>query len=609
MYLSSHPVHFVFDRSDDCHYTDTLLKLDPEAFLWFELTKDRQAELVLSISCPGSVPRVRTFDAASAQLLQQDTKARWFITPNPIADEFFRNRTVSASVRSLSELKQSDHFLTWLSEAAEINGNRRIALLVSHDALPALLKTGSLQALPANCTTVLRLPADAAQLENALLKQKDLSNAFPQIGQALQRSQTPMMSALSLSLNDQMLCLHDRQEDVRNMLLLHAIRDESGTDPVNALEDQARCLYLLRKHRRLFLLSNHFTDAPARLPALSSLSGQLPQLIGPLRGRTAELRARHPDLTIDKALALEQLIPGSVPGSTCARQDGTIVFCDDLSNNLHAMLKQLRRADAEFREAAENAGLQNLSTLWNKPRNPLVLSSADLFCDKARRAIDQERWDELRIALYMLRFCSGQVCADEEQNANLEAVLKLGDEVLTLSNHIATSGWINDTLAGMQTGSGGKLSSVAEYTQLLHNTAVREGLNQQQITLLTKRLLLQQKVEAFWTSDLEQDPVQLAGELAELQQTYEKALSSEEPAAPAAEPVYTAPARPAAEPAPVTSPAAQTAPAAPVSETSIEEDLRRTRQLLYSAGMPGGINYSFDDEDFDENIELEEDAT
>lgn len=606
---------FVFDRSDDCHYTSTLLRLDPEAFLWFELTRDHQADLVLSVSCPNSVPRVRTFDAASAQLLQQDTKYHWLMAPKPMADELFLNRSINLSVRNLSELKQAQSFLAWLAETAEINRSRRIALLADHEALPALLKTGSLDSLPANCTTVLRLPADAAALENVLLKQKDLSNAFPQIRQALERSLTPMMSALELTMADQMLCLHDRPEDIRNLLQLHALRDDSCTDSSTQLEDQARCLYLLRKHRRLFLLSSQFTDAPARLPALSKLSGQLNQLHEPLRRRTAELRARHPSLSIDKALAMEQLIPANTPGSTCARQDQTIIFHDDLSSNLHAMQRQLLAAavPAEFRETAQSAELGNLRILWNKPRNGHVLASADQFCDKARRAIDHERWDELQIALYMLRFCSGQVCAEPAQNENLKEVLQLGSEVLDLTNHIATSGWINDTLSGIHTSSGGKQSSIAEYTQMLHNAAVREGLNQQQITLLTKRLLLQQKVEAFWTGSLAQDPERLADELSQLQHNYEKALSTDEPShsVSAAEPEYTAPApqprHTATVPAPQPEPQHVSVP--PIPETTHEEDLRRTRQLLYSVSMPGGVNYSVTDEGYDESIEVEEDAT
>lgn len=606
---------FVFDRSDDCHYTSTLLRLDPEAFLWFELTRDHQADLVLSVSCPNSVPRIRTFDAASAQLLQQDTKYHWLMAPKPMADELFLNRSINLSVRNLSELKQAQSFLTWLAETAEINRSRRIALLADHEALPVLLKTGSLDSLPANCTTVLRLPADAAALENVLLKQKDLSNAFPQIRQALERSLTPMMSALELTMADQMLCLHDRPEDIRNLLQLHALRDDSCTDSSTQLEDQARCLYLLRKHRRLFLLSSQFTDAPARLPALSKLSGQLNQLHEPLRRRTAELRARHPSLSIDKALAMEQLIPANTPGSTCARQDQTIIFHDDLSSNLHAMQRQLLAAavPAEFRETAQSAELGNLRILWNKPRNGHVLASADQFCDKARRAIDHERWDELQIALYMLRFCSGQVCAEPAQNENLKEVLQLGSEVLDLTNHIATSGWINDTLSGMHTSSGGKQSSIAEYTQMLHNAAVREGLNQQQITLLTKRLLLQQKVEAFCTGSLAQDPERLADELSQLQHNYEKALSTDEPShsVSAAEPEYTAPApqprHTATVPAPQPEPQHVSVP--PIPETTHEEDLRRTRQLLYSVSMPGGVNYSVTDEGYDESIEVEEDAT
>lgn len=154
---------------------------------------------------------------------------------------------------------------------------------------------------------------------------------------------------------------------------------------------------------------------------------------------------------------------------------------------------------------------------------------------------------------------------------------------------------------------------------MLHNAAVREGLSQQQITLLTKRLLLQQKVEAFWTGNLAQDPERLADELAQLQRNYEKALSIDEPSrsVSTAEPEYTAitpqprqtaPVQRTAAPVPAPQPEPLHASTSPIRETTPEEDLRITRQLLYNANMPGGVNYYDDDDDYDENIEVE-DAT
>lgn len=589
MYLSSHSVQFVFDRTDDCHYTHSLLKLGPEAFLWFELKQHQLADLVLSVTCRKGIPQLRIFDTASATLLSQQTN-HWIFAPQPvITEEVLRSQSISPSIRKLP-----DGFLPWLAKCAAINKHRKIALLVSCDAVEPLMQTGSLEDLPPNCITLLRFPADADSLTELLLSSPSLADFFPQIRQALERSRMPLMPALRLTMDEQMICFHDRAQDIQNMLLLHAIRDASITDSVEQLCDQAQYLYLLRKYRRLYLLGDRFPDNPAYLPTLSVMEQQLPEYHAAVRTRTSELRRSYPDIPIDKALQLEQLIPAGSLTDSCFDSDHTIVFSGALTNSLYRLQKSLRsgKVPPEVLNTADTSMFPDLYTLWNKPRSSMILKAADLFCDCAHDAIKHERWYALTLSLYMLRFCSSQVCAGPEQNENLKKVLTLGEDVIHKANHIASSSWINGMLSGIKPPSSSGISNIAEYTQMIHDAAFREDLNQDQIELLTKRLLLEETVNTFYRQEI--SPAQQTDTLLQLQQIYEQSLSkAKQKSKPAAEaPIPKAAGVPAAAPA--------------SHETTFEDDLRITRQLLYRNHMPGGVPCPEDEDDYDEDLVVED---
>ena len=602
MYMTTHPVQFVFDRPNDCHYTDNLLRFGPEMFLWHLLQDSRRADLVLSITIQKCSLQLRIFDTASEALMGQPL-TKIFGSPKPVVThEILHNRKISVSIRPVA----SD-FLTWLARAAAINSRRKIALLVSCDAVAALKMTGDFDELPKNCMTLVRLPADAEALTRFLLKDSALRDTFPQLGDALERNRTPLMSALRMTVGDQMVCLHDRPEDFENMLLLHAVRDSSVTDAPTQLVDQAHYLHLLRRHRRLYLLSSRFNSLSVRLPDLTELEQQLHELHGALRTHTAELCRKYPDFPIEKALQFKGLIPSSSLSDTCADRDSAIVFCDSLASGIFALQKALQsdQIPPEVLESADISKFPDLYTLWNKPRNTLVLEAANFFCDRACAAVSKQRWDELSTSLYMLRFCCDQICASADQEDNLNNVLKLGEEILDLSNYISTSGWISGMLSDSAVQFASGVSNIAAYTQHLHNAAAREDLNQDQISLITKRLLLQEKVKAFYKPDLSVE--QLAGDLKQAQQIYEAALSKPRPrpSGSAAGAVTKADAPPPAVKPPA-SPAVKPLSDAAPRQTTYEEDIRITRKLLYQSNMPGGVNYAEDEDDYDENIIVED---
>ena len=149
---SNYPVFFIFDSPNNCHYTDTLLKLGSEAYLWHEIRRQRIADVSIFVSCRNGEPWVRTFDSVSSQ----------FLNPQNFFKKMLSNQqeeaVVSPNACTVSELeqKQKEHFASWLVKRAS-KQNQRIALAVTYEAMTQLKQNQQLMELPDNCVLMLRM--------------------------------------------------------------------------------------------------------------------------------------------------------------------------------------------------------------------------------------------------------------------------------------------------------------------------------------------------------------------------------------------------------------------------------------------------------------------
>lgn len=580
IHLSHHSLYFVFDSLNDCHYTDTLLKLGPEAYLWHELKPTGKAHILLSVTAPapGGQLQVRTFDSASTEFLMLQNNL--FLTTKKLPDAILKDSTAQAHCHSFSQLNRSGDFLTWLGACAEKNKGRSIALLIAYDAFASIQGTGDVNALPSNCTTLIRLPAEAGKLAQGLLGNRALRQAFPQLEDSLGGSQEPLMSALSRRLGDQMLCLFQQEQDVRNLLLRQAVVDPEGTDSVEQLRDQAACLHLLRRHRRLHLLHSRYSD-PAQIVPLSTLSADWKNYRKALGDLARAQRAACPNGSMEDALAAQGLIP--TPSSAA----GSPPFCHPvytgvLTRDLYHLQELLRgrNVPADLR-AVDFREILKLTTLWNRPRNSQIMAYVQAFCDGACSAVGDGQWDIVQDMLLLLQFCAEQVCAQDSQNCSLSHVLSLGSEILTLARNMAAADRIDRYLH--YNAAPAALQNFAAYSQKVHDTVAREHLTYEQAVLFTKRSMLRLKISRFHEHGV--TPEQLAADLAQIQASYDQATSQG---------MYLrTPVRP--------EPAAQTTPQPPASgqAASHEDHSRAWQKVLQDHYIPESVPPPEEDDDLD----------
>ena len=132
------------------------------------------------------------------------------------------------------------------------------------------------------------------------------------------------------------------------------------------------------------------------------------------------------------------------------------------------------RYKAEWSQKLDQAK-RCLIQLWNKPRNPEVVTAAMELCNSAYSAISSESWNTLNEILPLLSFFSQQLCAPRERNEALDKLLGYGRMMITLCEDLQSRGTFSapegfDELAFMGIDEGDKKS-----LELLR-TLVRNGI-------------------------------------------------------------------------------------------------------------------------------------
>ena len=431
MLMRNYPVYFVFDGVNDSHYTDTLLELGPEAYLWHEIRRRQKTDIILFASRQNKEIVVRTFDACSAKFLAprkvMSGVLKW-LTAEPEDGE--ENKVVRNSC-ALPELEQKlrGPFAPWFKKAAG-QSDRNIALVISWDVFAELNQDGILQELPDNCTLLVRLAMDAEELEKALLTDRTLAEAFPQIGGCLGGSPEPLLTVLDRQLDGRMIRLDDQESDVRNMLLRQAFTAGELPQPLKDLQDQAAVLHLCRQHRCLHLIDPDFRDVKNEAIALEDIFRRpgASKFRKALERRAAEFRTRYPESSMSEALQAE----GWIGDKPCE----AVTYQDELARDVRDLVLPEDFLERSVQSAALEQIKRDLTTLWNCPCNAYVRDEAKLICARIRRAIMEKDWETLSCGLELLEFCGKHICIGQDQNDNLKNIFTLGREVLELSGFV-----------------------------------------------------------------------------------------------------------------------------------------------------------------------------
>lgn len=425
MFSYDHFLHFVFDYRNELHYTQGLLALEPEAYLWHELRR-QGTDIALFVEKNGSGMTLEAFDSASAEVLKPEKKGFFQISKAPLLEEQ-RSARHTYTLREIDQ--EEDTLLEWLLERPEQKGlkKKRTALVFSYESFAAAWECSGpkvrqrllrqIERPDGQWILILRLPLQAKELEEIFFGNSNLlSRLCPAVDKAMEGPREPLMEALRRQLGGRMVSLH-RVEDTLNMLLRQALEQGEFRDSLRELEEQAEYLRLCY---------------PSMGPAVKrrDLYEQLrqPGFREELRQRTARLRNQYPELTVAEALKAEGCM-----GDTRAAME----YDDPLVRNMtNLYLPEEFLAQAEdgpaLRETLERIK-KDFSTLWNRRRSPLVCGCANQFCSEARSAGARGDWETLRDTVELLRFCGQQLCAEPEREEDLGVIFEVGRAVVDLS--------------------------------------------------------------------------------------------------------------------------------------------------------------------------------
>ncbi len=420
MFSSDHFIHFVFDFYNETHYTDTLLALSAEAYVWYELRK-QHIDNALFVLESGSELKLGAYDGDSAAMLKQEKKKFW---EKPQAETDPRARHVTFSLQEVGADAQS--LLGWLLDRQESQKNRRVALVFTLDAFLTLFKKAKdkdRQRLVKLCSRpsgrnllLIRVPMNAREMGKAFLdSQSPLQQLCPGVRQAVSGPKEPLMDALDRQFDRQIFHAYRLTEaDTRGILLRHAMVKGAWTDSMRDLEDQAACLYGANLSR---------DRCATRREVYESLQKEGAQ--EELRVRAAQLRRDYPRLSVAEAMLAE---------AVDMRGPSPLEWNSELAKNVRTLTlpEEFFQAYPKYQNEIE-AIREDFRTVWNKPLNRTACQAADSFCTEVRSAAKRRDWDTLRDALQMLKFYGSELCTEAANDDGLTAICEEGKAVINMS--------------------------------------------------------------------------------------------------------------------------------------------------------------------------------
>lgn len=433
-------LHLVFDYDHDFHYTDTLLTLDTEAYLWYTMRCRYRYDAAIFASETNSGICLQVFDNGSQYVLkpQQSGLFNLFASRSPepcrVQPKAFRLQELGTSEEGL---------LGWLLERTEAKElkNKRVALVFSLEAFEAVYRASrerDKQRLlkrekdpDGHSILVLRISPQPRDLEKIFLAEGAiLPQISDEVRKALDGPREPLLNALKRQMRGQLDFFY-QIDDALNMLVHYALTEDVWEDTLQALRDQADYLQFIYGCAAV-----KPEDSPAIPPRHREIAEQLrsAEFRETLRVQAAQLRDRYPSLPVLEAMKREELLPEDYGETTMVPE-----YDDSLTRNIRSLcLPEDFLAIPEYRHWQDTLVQvkSNFRTIWNYPRIQVVCTAAGSFykevCGSARRG----EWETLNDALQLLQFCGEHICDKAEQGSALSRILKNGMIVLDLSHNI-----------------------------------------------------------------------------------------------------------------------------------------------------------------------------
>lgn len=436
-------LHLVFDFDHDFHYTDTLLTLDTEAYLWYTMRCRYQYDAAIFASETNGGICLRVFDNGSQYVLkpQQNGLFNLFASRSPepcrVQPKTFRLQELGTSEEGL---------LGWLLERTEAKElkNKRVALVFSLETFETvyhasrerdkqrLLKRESHP--DGHSILVLRISPRPGNLEKIFLAEDAiLPQISDEVRKALDGPREPLLDALKRQMRGQLDFFY-QIDDAFNMLVYYAVAEDAWEDTLQALRDQADYLQFICNCYGCTAVKPE--DSSAIPPRHREIAEQLrsTEFRETLRVQTAQLRNRYPSLPILEAMKREELLPEDYQETPMMPE-----YDDSLARNIRSLcLPENFLAIPEYRHWQDTLVQikSNFRTIWNYPRIQAVCSAAGSFYKEICGSAGRDEWETLNDALQLLQFCGEHICDKAEQESTLSWILENGMIVLDLSHNI-----------------------------------------------------------------------------------------------------------------------------------------------------------------------------
>lgn len=436
MLSTKHYLHLVFDYANDLHYTDTLLTLDSDSYLWYTLRQQDHFDVIVFVKKTPQGLRLQTLDTVSRQAL--------LMKPVNLLGSLFHaqpsdtQRHVSRSEYALWDLGTTEtELLQWLQERLRLKELKKksCALVFTAAALETAFRSSPLwcqQALRSSIAQpdgrnvlILQLSPQPEKLADLFLKEDAL---LPHISQnaadAVNSPKEPLADALDRHMDGQLHKLH-LPGDVFSMLLHRAVKLGDNFDSMEDMANQADYLQKsLLGYGRLLAADPETGSMPRHRDLYETLADARFRSL--LSSHTRLLREKYPDLSVSKALKLtiDPEPPSWIP---------------PYSNSLILNIQALPLPMEEKWQKLLSHICGNLLPLWNKPHNKTVLSYAAVFFESAWDAAKLKDWGSAWDALQLLDFCGAQACADSSREAALDFLFRQGQALLSLSHNVFIS--------------------------------------------------------------------------------------------------------------------------------------------------------------------------
>ena len=404
---------FILDIDNDDHYTDSLIPLRAERYIWYRLRRDHHVgDMIFLHEDVNHQLKLRACDGASAEQLGNLAKKKVKVSPG--------------SDVTLESLKPDKKEL--LEKLCDLD--EPVALVFSYDAfvqvcrganqngktkLMELLRSGT----DADRCIYVRLPSRAEALEKTLRADVSgcevLQNAFEEFGTVCTREAMSMVDALEACMGERFLRLDRCEGDMERLLLSMSL---DGPDSLKELQDQAEYLELCRMLRVGILEPKHDVDrfTPVSVAKVRQML-QDPSFRDDLRNKVQELRSYNPDGSIQTALGREEPLPELPPFP---------MHEDELTRQVMSLsLRKNRFYQITWGEELDKIK-RSMTILWGTPRNPSAVKLAKELCEKTAANISKQTWEAVDICLKLLEFFAEQICVSEAYSEALEEVGKLG---------------------------------------------------------------------------------------------------------------------------------------------------------------------------------------